>query len=117
MKNIILLGLIFLSISKSYGFESVTCFTPQERHEIKLTQDKLTVIDHTQPKARAIASSQQNVRTKFIGSSLTKIMNQSGHKHTIHIQDINQFNAFDDYLSIRSPKGHVMTFPLECKKS
>ena len=119
MKNIIFLGVIFLSISKSYGFESMICFTPQDRHEVMLNENKLTLIDHTKPQDRSIASfkGNKNIRTKFIGSSLTKVLNQDGYKHTIHIQDIHNFNSFDDYMSIQSPKGHIMTFPLECKRS
>ena len=114
MKKLTYVCILFLSISKSYGLDVIVCHTPQERHEITLGKNQVTFIDRSNPQKRSVASSQRNVRTKMIGNSLTKIMNRSGSKHTIHVNNIKEFNVANDYLSIRSAKGHVMTYPLEC---
>lgn len=35
-------------------------------------------------------------------------------KHVIRIKNTNNFNDADDFISITSPKGHKITYPLTC---
>jgi hypothetical protein len=44
----------------------------------------------------------------------TKTLYIDGNKHRINIQNTNEFSDVNDYLSITSPKGHEMTYPLTC---
>ena len=118
MKHIIYFSILFLSITKSYGAEGViTCSTPQERHIIKISEEQVTLIDQSSEQKRSVASNKKEIRTKLIGHGVTKIMLQDGNKHTIHISDLKSFNRVEDYLSIRSNKGHTMTYPLDCSRS
>jgi hypothetical protein len=50
--------------------------------------------------------------TKHLG--FTKTLYIDGNKHRISIQNTNEFSDVNDYLSITSPKGHEMTYPLTC---
>lgn len=56
----------------------------------------------------------ESVRThkKHFGFSKTLYIN--GNKHRINVQNTNEFSDVNDYLSITSPKGHEMTYPLTC---
>lgn len=62
-------------------------------------------------------SSLEEARTekKFLGYK--KIMFINGHKHTIVIKNTSKFDESQDYLAITSPKGHEMTYPLNCIKT
>ncbi|MBT5094565.1 MAG: hypothetical protein HOM21_10000, partial [Halobacteriovoraceae bacterium] len=55
-----------------------------------------------------------NIRTRFEGQGYTKIVKFEGQKHMIHIENKGSFSEVDDYLLIRSKKGHEMTYPLSC---
>ncbi len=65
--------------------------------------------------SRAISSiSSDSIRTqkKFHGFSKSLYLN--GDKYRINVQDVSSFSDVNDYLSITSPKGHEMTYPLTC---
>ncbi len=62
---------------------------------------------------RGIASTVQ-VRTRFTGSGFNKVMNYEGHKYTISVKNVKSFSPIEDYISIRSTRGHEITYPLEC---
>lgn len=54
------------------------------------------------------------VRTQKKHLGFTKTLYLDGHKHRINLQNTNEFSDVNDYLSITSPKGHEMTYPLNC---
>lgn len=66
--------------------------------------------------ARSI-SSVSAVRTEKRFHGFKKIMNLEGNKHTIFIKDVENFSEVEDSLSVTSPKGHEMTYPLTCHKA
>jgi hypothetical protein len=64
---------------------------------------------------RAISSvKSEAVRTHKKHLGFSKTLYIDGNKHRIHVQDVNKFSDVNDYLSITSPKGHEMTYPLTC---
>ena len=65
--------------------------------------------------SRSISSlSADSVRTQTKHLGFSKTLYIDGHKHKINVQNAQQFSDVDDYLSITSPKGHEMTYPLTC---
>lgn len=64
---------------------------------------------------RAISSVEgESVRTHKKHLGFTKTLYIDGNKHRINVQNTNEFSEVNDYLSITSPKGHEMTYPLTC---
>lgn len=64
---------------------------------------------------RAISSiSGDSIRTQVKHLGFSKTLYIDGNKHRINIQNTNEFSEVNDYLSITSPKGHEMTYPLNC---
>lgn len=65
--------------------------------------------------SRSISSvSGQSVRTQKKHLGFSKSLYIDGNKYRISVQDVNSFSDANDYLSITSPKGHEMTYPLTC---
>lgn len=64
---------------------------------------------------RAISSiSGESVRTQTKHLGFVKTLYIDGNKHKISVQNTKDFSDANDYLSITSPKGHEMTYPLTC---
>ena len=65
--------------------------------------------------SRSISSvSGDSVRTHTKHLGFTKTLYIDGNKHRINVQNSQEFSEVNDYLSITSPKGHEMTYPLTC---
>jgi len=65
--------------------------------------------------SRSISSvSKDSVRTHTKHLGFIKTLYINGNKHRINVQNTNEFSDVNDYLSITSPKGHEMTYPLSC---
>lgn len=65
--------------------------------------------------SRSISSTTgDSVRTHTKHLGFTKTLYIDGNKHRINVQNTNEFSDVNDYLSITSPKGHEMTYPLTC---
>lgn len=65
---------------------------------------------------RSISSvKSDSVRTHKKHLGFTKTLYVDGLKHKINIKNKNEFSDVNDYLSVTSPKGHEMTYPLNCR--
>lgn len=65
--------------------------------------------------ARSISSVQgESVRTHVKHQGFSKTLYIDGLKYRINVKNVKSFSDVDDYLSITSPKGHEMTYPLTC---
>lgn len=65
--------------------------------------------------SRSISSvHKESVRTHKKHLGFTKVLYVDGNKYQITIQNSEQFSEIDDHLSIIGPKGHEMTYPLNC---
>lgn len=83
-------------------------FTIYENHVSFQKQDESGVY-------RSISSTSSHaVRTQKKYMGFTKTLYINGYKHRISIENTNEFSDVNDYLSITSPKGHEMTYPLNC---
>lgn len=62
-------------------------------------------------------SSIYEARTQKTHKGIRKSLYLDGNKHLIHIENLKDFNSSQDYLAVTSPKGHKMTYPLNCSKN
>jgi hypothetical protein len=84
--------------------------------EKSFTLEEGTVAFHRiERKAKRSISSVYEARAQKTLRGLRKSLYLNGLKHTIHIENLKNLNNGDDYLAISSPKGHKMTYPLNCK--
>lgn len=112
------MGLILMVHSLSAG-----AATPTIKCETAFGEKSFTIEDHRvsfvkedeSGVSRSISSVQgESVRTHVKFHGFTKTLYMNGNKHRINIKNVDSFSEVDDYLSITSPKGHEMTYPLTC---
>jgi hypothetical protein len=58
-----------------------------------------------------------SIRTHKKHLGFTKTLYIDGDKYHINIHNPQQFSELNDYLSITGPKGHEMTYPLNCQSA
>ncbi len=111
----IIIGLfISLSISTAFAGE------PALRCETTFSEKVLTIENNTiafqEPHrtGRSI-SSVFNARTHKTQTGFNKTLYINGLKHKVHVQDLNNPNELNDFMAITSPKGHKMTYPINCE--
>lgn len=109
-------GLALINTAQAAKVKNLKCSTPNEERTFTVGATKVTFHKKDAFKTnRAISSTPVAVRTLKTHQGFTKILYVSGHKHRIHINNINSMNDVDDYISIISPRGHKMTYPINCK--
>ncbi len=120
--NLIILATLFLSVSSFASLPNIECTTTRMTgKKVIISQSKVTYVEEymgNEGPKREIASletSITNVRTMYSASGITKMLSFEGHQHTIHIENVASPSDMDDYLSIKSPRGHEITYPLTCK--
>ena len=95
--------------------KSIICYTPNAEKAFKIGADSIAYFEESsRAQGRSIASITE-VRTKKTGPGFTKTLFFEGKRHQIHIDNLKQFSEVHDYVSITSPKGHEMTYPLICR--
>lgn len=94
---------------------SISCSTPHMGKVFTITEDKVVFEQDELSASRSVASIQK-IRTKKEGNGFTKILSYESNKYTIHIANEENFDEVEDYLSIRSEKGHEITYPINCHK-
>jgi hypothetical protein len=111
-------GLLILihSFSSQAATGAIVCQTAFGEKSFTIEDEKISF--HKEDESgvsRSISSSQgDSVRTHKRSNGFTKTLYLNGNKHRISVQDVNHFSDANDYLSITSPKGHEMTYPLSC---
>lgn len=95
---------------------SIVCSTAFNEKTFTIDNDRISF--HKEDEAgisRSISSiNGESVRTHKKHLGFTKTLYIDGNKHRINVQNVNEFSDVNDYLSITSPKGHEMTYPLNC---
>ena len=82
--------------------------------EKSFTIQKNSIAFHTeQNDGRSISSVLDSV-TKKTHLGFKKTIYRNGFKHFISIKNERNFDSNEDFLAITSPKGHKMTYPLNC---
>jgi hypothetical protein len=109
---------LYLSyVNEALGAEiNLKCETPNEEKIFTVGNNKVTFHkENSFRRARAISSADYETRTQPTNSGFTKVLYIDGHKHRIHIEDLQAMNEVDDFITIVSPKGHTMTYPINCQ--
>lgn len=112
------LGLILMihALNSHAATGAITCSTAFGEKTFTIDDDRISF--HKEDEAgvsRSISSiTGDSVRTHKKNLGFTKTLYIDGNKHRINIKDANEFSDVNDYLSITSPKGHEMTYPLNC---
>ncbi|MFZ4714739.1 MAG: hypothetical protein ACOYL6_13565 [Bacteriovoracaceae bacterium] len=97
--------------------KEIKCHTQNGEKVFTLSEKFLTFQDHSENNSflpKRIISSSNAVRTKVQGSGIVQTLNYEGNNHKVVIKDLKGMNELSDYLSITSPKGHEMTYPITC---
>lgn len=117
-KRFILMSILFFVIGLFHASmanaatSSIECNVPRIDKIIKISGEKVSIhkIDEITRKIASVSM----IRSQKSMTGITKIMSHQGHKYTIHINDTKNFSEVDDFVSIRSKKGHEITYPLIC---
>lgn len=98
---------------------TVICKTAFGEKEITMDKDHVSFnLEDNSGIKREISSIQDvKVQTHNKYKGFTKTLYIDGMKHKVHVEDVNGFNEVQDYLTITSPKGHEMTYPLTCHQA
>lgn len=109
------LGLL-LFIHTFSAHAAIECSTAFGEKSFTIEDSKISFQKEDESGAsRAISSvNEASVRTHKKHLGFEKTLYLEGNRHRIRIQDVNSFSDANDYLSITSPKGHEMTYPLTC---
>ncbi len=96
---------------------NLKCHTPNEEKIFTVGPEKVT-FHHEDAfhNGRSISSTGVSARTQNTHIGFTKVLYMNGNKHRIHIQDLRNMNDVHDYMTIVSPKGHTMTYPINCQR-
>ena len=108
---IVLLFLAFKG-NMAYASTNITC-------ETNFGEKSFTIEDNS------VAFHQDNIDGRSISSigeaksqkthtGFKKTMYLNGNKHYIYIHNLEKLSSNNDFLAITSPKGHKMTYPINC---
>lgn len=97
----------------------IKCSTAFGEKKFIIDSDKVSFYkEEISGPGRTISSTEgASVRTQNKHLGFSKTLYIDGLKYKINIHNQNQFSEVDDYLSITSPKGHEMTYPLNCQSA
>lgn len=119
---VILVGMMFASesaFSAMPPMKNIKCDTAFGESSFTIAKDKVAFYgEHQLERSRKISSVQgiKKVRTHKTLKGFTKVLYKDGNKHKIHIENAGSFDESNDYMTVVSPKGHKMTYPLSCAK-
>ena len=109
---------IILALGQN-AFASIVCSSDRMQKDLVISNTSIAFQEYQDSSdSRSIASTNfQSVRTKKMNNGFNKIVFFEGQKHTIHINNTSDFSEVDDYITIRSQKGHEIIYPLSCQNS
>lgn len=112
------LGLLFVihAFAAHAHASDIKCETAFGEKSFTISDSKIAFQKEDESGAQRSISSiaGESVRTQKKHLGFTKTLYIDGNKHRISIQNTHEFSDANDYLSITSPKGHEMTYPLTC---
>lgn len=103
--------LVFTSLMSS-AHAAISCETNFGEKAFVIERNTVAFIQ-TKGEGRSLSSVLGSV-TQATHKGFKKTIYKDGNKHLIHIEDQAKFNSDNDFLAVTSPKGHKMTFPLNC---
>lgn len=114
-----LMAIIYVGNSQASVSGTVVCKTAYGEKEITIDNDHVAFNreDDSGVKREISSVNSLKVRTHNKYKGFTKTLYIDGMKHKVHVEDVGNFSEVQDYLSITSPKGHEMTYPLTCHQA
>ncbi|MAX66724.1 MAG: hypothetical protein QF441_03380 [Bacteriovoracaceae bacterium] len=106
---------LFFSMGVHASLKPIACETNFGEKSFTIQGETVAFHDTQKIKGRSISSILDS-KTRNSHKGFNKTVYQDGYKHLIHIENKNSFNSTDDFLAITSPKGHKMTFPINCNQ-
>ena len=94
--------------------EFIVCHTPTRDRVLKISTNGIGVAKTASKGTRKIASV-LNIRTFKTSHGFTKVFKYKNFDARVHIENTKDFNEVNDYFSVKSKKGHQMTFPITCE--
>ena len=115
MRVLILISMLFVSNSFAKSREAIFCHTARFSKSFVVNKEKVVFVKKvSESKNREIASIPA-VRSKKLLNGFVKELSFEGQKYRINIENTEKFSELDDYMSIRSRKGHEITYSLSCE--
>lgn len=117
MKTLLALS---LALTASIGFAKdarIICHTPNKEKSFVINKYDVAFFkaDETRPSGFRTLASLSFKGHAEMDQGFNKTLYKDGLRHRISINDTSNFNEVDDYISITSRKGHVMSYPLNCE--
>lgn len=109
---IIALACFVLFNQNSYAASAMSCETNFGEKSFVI-QDQSVAFVKQNESGRSI-SSVMDSQTKKSHLGFKKTLYVDGNKYFINISNENKLNNADDFLAVTNPKGHKMTYPLNC---
>jgi hypothetical protein len=112
-----LLAICLLMAFSASGNEVLLCETSYSEYQLLIDQKnkKISFIREGSSESRSIASTNK-LRLSKKGASIQAHFQNGQEKAEVFIQKAEKPSEISDYLSFESPKGHKITYPLNCKK-
>lgn len=110
---VLLLSVSLFSNGAYASVKPIHCKTTYGEKEF--TIEGSSIAFHSEDESGRSMASIIDARTHKTYEGFSKTLYVGGNKHKIHIDNKNKFNEINDYMAITSPKGHEMTYPIECK--
>lgn len=112
--SLLLLTVSFLFTFAGNVHANLICHTPRMNKIIEINDSEVTFFQEGDSNlSRKLASVQS--RTKKSGPGFSKTVSFENQKHTIFVKDVKNFSEVEDYIVIKAPTGHEVTYPLTCK--
>ncbi len=112
MKTLFTIALFSMISVASASIKPIACET--NFGEKSFTIEGSTVAFHQEQTDGRSISSILGSRVQSSHKGFKRTVYKDGYKHLINIENRNKFNSSNDFLAITSPKGHKMTFPINC---
>lgn len=116
--SIVGLFFIFFMGSAMAAAKPIHCSTSFGEKQFSIQGESVAFVDSKNiEKGREISSVSEitKVRTHKSLAGFTKVLYRDGNKHKIVIKNTKSFDANEDFMTVISPKGHTMTYALNCQ--
>jgi len=101
----------------AYGasnFQKMACKISRNSKVFNITPTKISV--NNQSSGRSVASNKA-IRTIHHELGFTKHFNLGdGHQYILHVSNTEEPSEMNDYLIMRSQRGHEIIYPISCQK-
>lgn len=107
-------ALLFLAFQSNAYAAAPTLSCETNFGEKSFTIEGKTIAFHQDTDTGRSISSISEAKSQKTHLGFRKTLYIKGHKHFIYIHNFRNLNSNDDFMAITSPKGHKMTYPINC---